>query len=219
MFLPYTKNGKELGYSATVGRAFYFFGTGLTARADLPQLFPQYRFAFLKQVHGRAVLPAAAEKLQEADGHFTSQKNLALVAQSADCLPVLFGGDDQVCAVHAGWKGMAANIIGAALDVIQPPNFAAIGPHIMQASFEVGRDVAELLLKAAATPDPSLVAAAASSDKAYFDLLKLAQNQLTAHGLRAEECCYDTKTDLRFHSYRRGRQSTERQYSFVVLTK
>jgi polyphenol oxidase len=217
MFAPYIRNEKVLGYFATVGRAYYFFGTGNTARDELPRLFPHYKFAFLKQMHGRTVIEADPIKLYEADGHYTRTPKLALVSQSADCLPLLFGSDEQVCAIHAGWRGMAANIIGAALAVIQKPDFVAIGPHLMRESFEVGRDVADLLLKAAATPDPTLISPAATPDKAYFDLLKLARNQLAAHGLRAEECCFDTKTNPLFHSYRRGRQSLARQYSFVVL--
>jgi YfiH family protein len=218
MFEALKHDGKLVGFTRARGRHFYFFGTRHATENTLTALFPHYDFCFLKQVHGRMVVAADYSHTLEADGHFTSRPNVALVVKSADCLPVLMSSADQVCAVHAGWRGMAANIIAAALDKIKTPEFVAIGPHISRTSFEVGRDVAETLLQASPDRDLTLISPL-SEQKVLFDLRRLATQQLASAAPEIEECCFDTKTSELFHSYRRGKEKADRQYSFVVLTR
>jgi polyphenol oxidase len=223
MFKELHAHGKLMGFTLTRGGRLYFFGTGHTQREDLTKLFPRFEFLFLKQVHGRELVEAEpGRNLREADGHFTSRPGLALVCQSADCLPVLLSSPTRVASVHAGWKGMALNIIAAAKAKMPGLNFAALGPHIMRESFEVGRDVGAQLMRAAPRPEPSLAVDAADPAKQFFDLKRLAELQLmyglsSDSELQIDECCFDTKTNTLFHSYRRGRASRERQYSFVVI--
>src|SRR5438270_536991 len=106
MFKDLFADGKLMGFTHRRDGRVFFFGTGNTTQEDLPMLFPNYKFLFLKQVHGRNVIQAdsASAPPPEADGHFTSTPGLALVVQSADCVPVLLSSPKQVCAVHAGWK-------------------------------------------------------------------------------------------------------------------
>jgi YfiH family protein len=219
MFKELHKAGKLMAYTLKRGDQFFFFGTGNTSREDLQSLFPNFNFQFLNQVHGREVIPATTVPIPQADGHYTDKPNIALVCQSADCLPILMSSTTHVCAVHAGWKGMALNIIAAAKDKMPGANFAALGPHILRESFEVGRDVGRQLMAASPSPDASLASDASDPAKQFFDLKKLAHLQLNDRmpGLKIEECCFDTKTNTLFHSYRRGRASRERQYSFVVI--
>src|SRR4051812_11496230 len=115
MFSELIVDGKIMAYTLSRANRFYFFGTGNTSATDLPVLFPNLEFCFLKQVHGREVIAARANDTPEADGHFTNVVGRALVVQSADCMPALLSGGDAVCAVHAGWRGMTLNILGAAL--------------------------------------------------------------------------------------------------------
>ncbi|MGZ3721534.1 MAG: polyphenol oxidase family protein [Bdellovibrionales bacterium] len=217
MFKEMIAGGKIRGYTRQLGDRFYFFGTGNTTREDLSELFPKFEFCFLKQVHGREVIETNPGEMPEADAHYTNVPNRALVSQSADCVPVLMSSPTQVCAVHAGWKGMALNIIAAAKAKMPGLTFAALGPHIMRESFEVGLDVAEKLLHASPDPSAKLIFPAGDSTKRLFDLKRLAELQIATPGLTLDECCFDTKTNTLFHSYRRGRQSRERQYSFVVI--
>lgn len=214
-------DGKILGFGMKRAGAFFFFGTRHATREELYLRFPEFKFAFLKQVHGRTVVDADPEKTLEADAHFTSKTGLALVSQSADCTPILLASDEEVCAIHAGWRGMAQNIV-ASVHQTRPgfrPTVAAIGPHILKSSFEVGDDVARQL--AAASPGGSDFSLAHSEvSKRFFDLASLAKEQLkTTFGpeIQIAEFLRDTKTDLEFHSYRRGKATSERQYSFVVL--
>lgn len=219
MFEPLIVDRKLLGLQLRHERRFYFFGTRHVRREDLPSLFPLYKFCFLKQVHGRAVLPANPALIQEADAHFTREANLALVSQSADCVPILLSSEREICSIHAGWRGMAQNIIAAAKPFLAPLRLAAIGPHIQCASFEVGDDVADTLAQAAAGASQFRQSSAARG-KSFFDLNALAHAQLNqAYGSQVliANCPHDTKTNAEYHSFRRDRESTERQYSFVVI--
>jgi copper oxidase (laccase) domain-containing protein len=129
-----------------------------------------------------------------------------------------------VCAIHSGWKSTAQNIVGEARKVFgdEPIELAAIGPHILRSSFEVGRDVAAQLMAAApsGTTEYDLSAMHPDPKKVYFDLTELVRLQLrSAFGAKIEivECLEDTKQSIQFHSFRRDRERAERQYSFVVI--
>ncbi|MBQ6431358.1 MAG: peptidoglycan editing factor PgeF [Oscillospiraceae bacterium] len=93
----------------------------------------------------------------ECDGLVTNEKNVVLTVFSADCTPVLLY--DPVCgaigAVHAGWRGTAAEIAGKAAQRMcaefgsKPENIrAAIGPCIGPCCFETDADVPEAMLSA-----------------------------------------------------------------------
>ena len=214
-FKPVQRGESTVGYAFETPTAYFFFGTRNTTRENLPQFFPEYTFAYLKQVHGKTVVPADPLRQLEADGHFTRQKNLALVSQTADCVPVLLANDQMVCAIHSGWKGTALNIIATSNHLY--PTHAAIGPHILD--FEVGHDVAAQLLRAAPRQS-NLLKPHADPAKTYFDLTSLIRRQLReTHGplLEVHEYLADTIKDLRFHSFRRDKATAGRQYSFVVL--
>jgi YfiH family protein len=221
MFKAEVREELKIGYRLETAYAVFFFGNRNFTREAAADFFPQYRFAYLKQVHGNDVLLANASQIQEGDGHFTSERNLALVSQTADCTPILLANEESVCAIHSGWRGTELNICAAA-KVAFPnslPRIAAIGPHILKSSFEVGQDVTERLLNAAAHRD-GLAHAHSDPTKSYFDLTELVRRQLRqAFGteLSIAEYLEDTVTNLEFHSFRRQKQQADRQYSFVVL--
>lgn len=222
MFKTEQREGRTIGYSFETADAYFFFGTKETSRATLPALFPQYRFSFLKQVHGRRVIEASASNSdQEADGQYTSTRALALVVQTADCVPVLIANSKSVCGIHSGWKGSAQNIVGEAKDVFRETaaEIALIGPHILRNNFEVGQDVAQTLLSAT-TEQQGLCFPHANPDKTYFDLTEMVRRQLRdslGSSLQILEFLRDTLTDSEFHSFRRDKDKSGRQYSFVVL--
>lgn len=220
MFKPLRSGDKILGYTFERDRGFYFFGTRHTSREDLARLFPHYHFCFLRQVHGNAIIEARPEETPEADAHFTSVPGRALVSQTADCVPILVQSGEQVCAIHAGWKGVALGIVGQAGDHLKRSNaFSAIGPHISASSFEVGEDVARKLLQSAPGAKRDFTAPH-SPGKVLFDLRALVLSQLEhafGPGLTAAHMIADTKSDELFHSFRRDRERAGRQYSFVVI--
>jgi len=112
------------------------------------------RLARVRQVHGAAVRVVRAGDLDapvpEADAVVTNVPGLAVAVVAADCVPVLLADPvtGAVAAVHAGWRGTAADAVGAAVAALTrecgalPATLvAAIGPSIGACCYEVGEDL------------------------------------------------------------------------------
>lgn len=179
---------------------------GLVARLVLPS--PP---CWLRQVHGIAVEafdapPGPAAAPREADAAWTVRPGVVLAVLTADCLPVLLCADDgsAVAAVHAGWRGLAAGTVEAALARLGDPArlLAWIGPAIGAASYEVGAEVRDAFV----TADAGAEAAFAATRPGHWmcDLAALARRRLHAAGVRhVHGGGFDTFADPRFYSYRR----------------
>jgi purine-nucleoside/S-methyl-5'-thioadenosine phosphorylase / adenosine deaminase len=165
--------------------------------------------SWANQVHGSTILtvetPGAAG---DGDGLHSDQPGLGLVVATADCVPVIIEGERSSAIIHAGWRGLAAGVVSAALDELRrsgdTPLRAAIGPSIGPCCYEVGEDVA-----AALAP----FAASTSWGTGSVDLWSAAEAQLEGveHVWRAELCTF---TDHRFLSYRRD-GTADRQVSIT----
>src|SRR5438270_2176366 len=76
---------------------------------------PELRFIGLKQTHSNAIHEIKADNLwkwpdnnlPEGDGLVTDAAGIALVIQTADCLPILIHDQQgqSIAACHAGWRG------------------------------------------------------------------------------------------------------------------
>lgn len=225
-FQPKILQHKIVGFEARTEGAHFFFGSRHAGRDDLPLIFPEYQFHFLKQVHGRKVV-ACDRAGAEADGHWTAEKSQALVVQTADCLPILFSDGRKIAAVHAGWRGVAQNIVGASseaamINASDSRWWAVIGPHIALRNFEVGHDVANQILDGIAPEDRApMIRTHKSPDKSWVDLSLVVRAQILRHwgdDTRIVELDEDTYESELFHSFRRDRENAQRQYSFVALT-
>ena len=110
--------------------------------ADVEQL------ALNHQVHSDRVLRATrALRGERADGLWTAEPGLPLLALSADCLPIAIvrAGTDEpsVAVLHAGWRGLLAGIVAAGARALGAGKLAAaIGPAIGPCCYEVGEEVA-----------------------------------------------------------------------------
>jgi polyphenol oxidase len=139
------------------------------------------------------------------------------VILTADCLPIVFATDtgDTVAAAHAGWRGLAAGVIGSTVRAMgtQPERLIAwLGPAIGPAHFEVGAEVREAFLSA----DPGAGDAFKANEQGRYmaDLGMLARRHLKDLGIMriygGGECTY-ARAD-KYFSYRRdgvtGRQAT-----------
>ncbi|WP_179519618.1 polyphenol oxidase family protein [Nocardioides perillae] len=106
------------------------------------------RVARMSQVHGADVAtlgasydPAAPPP--HADALVTDERGLALLARAADCVPVLLADADAgvVGAVHAGRAGVAAGVVGRAVEAMAGLGAqrlrAWVGPHVCGACYEV----------------------------------------------------------------------------------
>ena len=181
---------------------------------------------WLRQVHGCTIVRAATVKPgAEADGAVADIPGAVCAVMTADCLPLLMC-DEQgtcVCAVHAGWRGLADGVIEAgvaAMDVAPERILAWLGPAIGPISFEVGAEVRARFL----AHDP--VAAAAftpveedrEEDRWMADLFLIACQRLARLGVEGiyggGDCTY-AQPD-RFFSFRRDGE-TGRMASLIWL--
>ena len=100
------------------------------------------------QVHSSRVLRAEpALRGEHADGLWTDEPGLPILAMSADCLPIALvranGATPAVAVLHAGWRGLLAGIVGAGTEALGGGELAAaIGPAIGPCCYEVGEEVA-----------------------------------------------------------------------------
>ena len=114
-----------------------------------------------KQVHGSAVARVrdGSERLGEADAAVCSAPGVAVAVVTADCVPILLAapGARIVAAVHAGWRGLAAGVIEAALVALAAAGaahgelVAAIGPHVGPCCYEVDEPVLARSARASGT--------------------------------------------------------------------
>ena len=178
----------------------------------------------LDQVHGcravqvdAAALPAG-DPLPSADAAITARTDVAVAVKAADCVPILMahpGG--AVAAVHAGWRGTAQGIAGAAAKQLaaaaggSPRDVvAAIGPSIGPCCYEVGPEVRETFHVAGfAETDLDRWFLPAESPRAthVLDMWRSNRDQLVAAGVdpanvHVAGLCTATHNDW-FWSYRR----------------
>lgn len=106
----------------------------------------------MQQVHGNRVVHVrvADQDVGEADGLLTEKPGLALAVLTADCVPIFMIAPEQqvAMALHAGWRGTAAGVVRAGVDLaerelgIAPDEWqAALGPSIGGCCYEVGPEV------------------------------------------------------------------------------
>lgn len=188
----------------------------------------------LQQVHGSQVIEANhsldLHKIPEADGLWTRQPGLMIAIKTADCVPILIHHSRLVMALHAGWKGLSKDIIGAALDVLATQNIdpnecrVAIGPAISLDSFEVGPElISEFQSSAYALKEETLalVSSKGVQDRWHLDLGLLAALRFERAGWRAEQLSIvrtcTKKLALQWHSFRRDGGRAGRNWSWIAL--
>ena len=186
-----------------------------------------------RQVHGRAVARVCAGPrldLLEADAVVSDLPGVAVGVVTADCVPILVARVDgsAVAAIHAGWRGLAAGVIEAALDALRQSAraptalVAVIGPHISAAAYEVDEPVLDLVRhRFGSEAQPACRptrAGHAQLDLAGLALLDLERAGVPAAsvGLLPDACTYMHAE--RFHSYRRDGAQAGRLLHFVAAS-
>lgn len=206
-------------------------------RSNLARAFglPPHLLLTVRQVHGADLLvidepnPDLSHFLTlECDAVLTNQTGIMIGILVADCFPVLLFDPEKraAAAVHVGWRGAAAGIIGKAVQAMAD-NFgsrpaalqAAVGPGIGAHRYEVNRPVRDAFRQGAG--DWEDIAHEVALGKWQLDLRQSCLRQLGHAGLdparviAAEEdtCCH---REL-FFSYRRDNGQTGQQMGFIVL--
>lgn len=176
---------------------------------------------WMRQVHGTRAIRAEAvignDEVPVADAAVAGTPGRVLAVLTADCLPIVLAARDgsAVGIAHAGWRGLAAGVLEAAVAALEvPPGEIAawIGPGIGAARYEVD----EVVRGAFADAPGAERAFAPGRDSGHWqcDLPALAQARLRALGVdHVESSGLCTHGDARrFYSYRRdgetGRMAT-----------
>ncbi|HEX6208471.1 MAG TPA: peptidoglycan editing factor PgeF [Actinomycetota bacterium] len=180
------------------------------------------RWAAGEQVHGGGVVRVDERwasrgwdgpPIDGADALAVARAGLPVAVLTADCLPIALASplEGLLVAVHAGWRGLAAGIVDAALASFDRPGeiHAAIGPAIGPCHYEVGEDVGRAVSEGSATG----AVTDRRNGRLYLDLPATAVRVLRAGGVRRidrADLCTACEED-RFFSHRRdgitGRQA------------
>lgn len=98
----------------------------------------------VRQVHGTRIVEREGPAIDtpDADGIALGRQGAAMVL-AADCVPIIVRGSDRVVALHAGWRGLAAGAVSAAVQKAGPDAVAWVGPSIHACCYEVGPEVVE----------------------------------------------------------------------------
>ena len=185
----------------------------------------EWRLATCWQVHGadvrRVIATDATRTLdtneERCDALTTDAAHILLGVQTADCVPVILGDarSGACSAVHAGWRGTAASIVSAALELMREAYGtraedvrACIGPAANVCCYEVGREVIETFRARFDYTDELL--APTREGHARIDLQRANLRQLIGAGVSTERIhiapfCTICRHDL-FFSYRREKK-------------
>lgn len=63
-----------------------------------------------------------------------------LAVRTADCVPIVLVGRDSIGVVHAGWRGLAAEVVQKTIEAMGGAGQAHIGPHIRAGCYEFGAE-------------------------------------------------------------------------------
>lgn len=170
---------------------------------------PQEHTARAHQVHAAGVIEATGPgHWGDGDALITAMPGLWLEIRTADCVPLLFldARTRVIAAVHAGWRGTAAQIASVTVEAMarnwnsNPSDLrVAIGPCIASCCFAVGTEVADQFPDFVVRTEP----------QPYVDLVSANFRQLLDAGVPAnqiDQLGLCTVCDPhRFHSFRRDR--------------
>jgi YfiH family protein len=193
-----------------------------------------------RQVHSARVLAASqatTEPWPEADGLVSDNGGQSLWVCGADCTPVLIAdpASGQVATCHAGWRGVAGQILQAAIAMLERQGcrreqlLVALGPAISAAAYQVDQPVVSAIATSLQLPSDAettatlLGAGVLHSDPLpghwRLDLRRAAALQLQQLGIASERvtvCPLCTASEpLLFHSWRRD-QVKAVQWSGIV---
>ena len=218
--------------SQPIGASFWRAGTlsrreaVLNRRILCAQLgIDQERLCFVGQTHGTTIVERNGDtSLVAADGQWSAVPGLYLVANIADCCPVVLFCERprRVALLHSGWRGTAEGIVpklldtwrrsGAAIDRVS----AWIGPCADGDRYEVGPEVATRFAHRRRCMRPS----SRREGHVLLDIPAVICEQLVETGISLaaiERSANRTISDRRYHSYRRDGFASGRMIAFAAL--
>jgi YfiH family protein len=193
-------------------------GDGAAAARLLAALGGAGPVRVVSQVHGaRVVRVEEASPAVEADAIVSTVPGAVVAVRVADCVPILLAAPGGVAAVHAGWRGTAADIARGALLALcdaagcRPEDVrAAVGPCICGACYEVGDEVIDAVARVA--PGASW-----RVGERNVDLGEANAAILRAEGVAVDRLPRCTRCGSGFWSYRRDGAAGGRQVGAIRL--
>jgi len=196
----------------------------------------------LRQIHGAMVLGpeeiAAAgspaddtplpSTLPAADALVSVSAGVLLTIRTADCVPILLVGQRTraVAAVHAGWRGLLAGVVGNAVAALElrygaraGELSAAIGPSICGSCYEFGAEHHGRFLAVFGSAVDRAWLPRADTGRARVDLRLVSRIALEQAGVEPRAittvgpCTVERPAEL--HSYRRDGAHAGRQLSYI----
>lgn len=221
-----------LGYEIRTPQITVLLGNAQSTIEALKQQYPDIPLVRLKQVHSDAIIKTEDPALDFqilADAHYTMKTHLGLCVITADCIPLFIydPGTRAVAGVHAGWRGVASKIVPKTIHELIRAGAKAqdlqvvIGPHIQKNSFEVDFGVRDQILTslgAISDADRIMLTEKIGSQKSLVDLNAVIKMQLQQNSISLDKVFdlhIDTMLSKDFHSYRRDKEKSGRQVSFI----
>jgi hypothetical protein len=190
----------------------------------------------LRQVHGNRVVcldrtcASPGEEPFEADGAVllrpAPEGPRVAAVRTADCVAVLIADSRgrAVAALHAGWRGIAADIVSLALAALRSRGVGprelrvALGPAVGPCCYGVGPEV-RAAIEAAIGPAASVAFRRLAGDRSSLDLqaalgLQLARQGVERSAIATAPWCTACREDL-FHSHRRDGERAGRMLAVI----
>ncbi len=161
-----------------------------------------------------------------ADAVITNRKNVLIGVQVADCVPILLCDIKRqvIGAVHAGWKGTAADILRKTIKAMTDRYYSspddiliAIGAGIRWCCYEVGREVIDVVSEATGSGEYFIK----KGEKYCLDLPTANKYQALSSGVPlkniwiSDECTFCLPE--KYCSYRYAKGTTGRQCGFIGI--
>lgn len=184
---------------------------------------------YLKQIHSDQILICDENHKyhgeHEGDAIITTLTNNAVGIFTADCVPVLIADKKNkvVAAVHSGWRGTIANIVGKTINKMVddygclPENISVfIGPHNKQCCYEVSEELINEFKNVDYLKNADInMGRYLSLEKC---IIKQCENCKIEQGnIITTDYCTFCSENVKFHSYRKEGKSAGRQFSFVYI--
>ncbi|MCM1990888.1 peptidoglycan editing factor PgeF [Oceanirhabdus seepicola] len=221
-------------YNFSTEKAEIFFSTninGIDFKKDtkegkrflsmLPEWFNFEKVIYLNQTHSNDILVDPKEVI-DGDGIITSKEKVAIGVFGADCTPIIIHDKHNgiVGAVHSGWKGTLNGILTECIQkLINSFNSKCndieifIGPHARRCCYEVNYELIDEF-------NSKELYRGHINDGRMLNLTECIKLQLKELGIK-EENIHDigkcTICNKEFHSYRRDKESSGRNFAFVFL--
>ena len=166
-------------------------------------------------------------KPKTADAVVTDRKGILIGVQVADCVPILiFDGRRSIAgAVHAGWRGTAAQIIKKTIFAMRecfssrPEDLLiALGPSIRQCCYLVGKEVVDAVQEAAGDGNCYRVANDGKYllDLSYANVLQMMSLGVSEKNIWVSDDCTSCLRD-KYYSYRVSKVYNGSQGGFIGI--